>query len=108
MVWDEVEDHPKTSSMCRVNKFAQIRRTAEIWTNLKVIGDSVPEILGRSSSNRRNPECRNARCAELIQVGYDIDQTAWPEAKWIDAIDDRRIDPGRVLPFEVDCFRPSI
>src|SRR4051794_35855864 len=108
MVWNEVEDHPQTSSMRRRNKIAQISLTAEIWSNLKVIGDGVPEILGRSSGDRREPERRNAQCAKLIQPGDDIDQTAWPEPKRIDAIDDRCIDPGRVLPFEINCFRPSI
>src|SRR4051794_466354 len=107
MVWNEVEDHPQTSSMRSVDKIAQISLTADFWTNLKVIGDGVPEILGRSSSDRRKPERRNAQPTKLVQPGDDIDQTAWPEPKRIDAIDDRCIDPARVLPFKIDCFCPS-
>src|SRR4051812_41073314 len=61
MVRNEVEDHSQTSSMRRRNKIAQLSLTAEIWSNLEVIGDGVAEILGRSTSDRREPERRNAQ-----------------------------------------------
>ena len=108
MVRNEVENHSQTSTMRRRNKIAQLSFSAEIWSNLEVIGDGVAEILGRSTSDRREPERRNAQRAKLVQPGDDIDQTAWPEPKRIDAIDDRCIDPARVLPLEINCFRPSL